>query len=205
MTAITNPSISSSVIPFEVLLAKMEPHFKFFARRVLKLKADNLDDALQELRAIAFDIYRSLVRRGKQTFYSTIKDFAIKRYHSGRRFAGSSTTDVLSDWTRMLERCDICSLDQFDPGNGDLPFMVDWRQCNVADSVQFKLDFQDWHHRQASRDQQIIDDLAMSETTNAVAKKHGVSPSLISTKRKDFANSWTRFIDPEEEGSLVLA
>jgi len=56
MNAITNPTVSNTVIPFEVLLAKMEPHFKFFAKRILKLKADNLDDALQELRAIAFDI-----------------------------------------------------------------------------------------------------------------------------------------------------
>ena len=149
--------------------------------------------------------YRHLVRRGKQTFYSPIKDFAIKRYKSGRRFAGSNTTDVLSDWTRMLERCDICSLDQFDLGNGDLPFLTDWRQPNVANSVQFKLDFQDWHHRQSPRDQQIIDDLAMGETTGAVSKKHGVSPALISIKRRDFAKSWKRFIDPEEKGMLVPA
>ena len=63
MTTIANTSAPAS---FETLLAKMEPHFKFFARRVLKLKADNLDDALQEMRALAFDIYRSLVRRAKK-------------------------------------------------------------------------------------------------------------------------------------------
>jgi len=205
MTAITNPSISSSVVPFEVLLVKMEPQFLFFARRVLKLKADNLDDALQELRAIAFDIYRSLVRRGKEAFYSPIMKFAIKRYHSGRRFAGTSTTDVLSDCTRMLERCEICSLSEFDLGNGDLPFLTDWRQMNVANTVQFKIDYQDWHQRQAPRDQQIIDDLAMGETTNDVARKCGVSASLISIKRKDFARSWKMFIDPPEEEMAVPA
>ena len=47
MSTIANAS-APTVVSFEVLLAKMEPHFKFFAKRVLKLKADNLDDALQE-------------------------------------------------------------------------------------------------------------------------------------------------------------
>jgi hypothetical protein len=203
MSTITNAT-TPTVVSFEVLLAKMNPHFKFFAKRVLKLKADNLDDALQELRAIAFDIYRSLIRRGKQAFYTPIMNYAIKRYNSGRRFAGTSTTDVLSDCTRILERCDICSLDTFDL-NGDLPFLTDWRQPNVADTVQFKIDFEEWHYRQSPKDQQIIGDLAMSETTNAVAKKHGVSASLISIKRKDFANSWKAFIDPPEAGMLVPA
>jgi len=204
MATIANNS-ASTVPSFETLLAKMEPHFKFFAKRVLKLKADNFDDAVQDLRAIAFDIYRSLIRRGKEAYYTPIKDFAIKRYKSGRRFIGSSTTDVLSDETRILERCDICSLDQFYLHDGDLPFLTDWRQSNVADTVQFKIDYQDWHHRQSPRDQQIIDDLAMSETTGAVAKKYGVSPALISIKRKDFANSWKVFIDPPEAGMLVPA
>ena len=201
MTTITNPTASSTVIPFEVLLTKMEPHFKFFAKRVLKLKADNLDDALQEMRAIAFDIYQRLVHRGKQAFYSPIARFAIQRYKAGRRFAGSSTTDVLSDCTRILGRCESCSLDQYDLNNADLPSLIDWRQSDVADSVQFKIDFEDWHYRQSPRDQQIIADLAMSETTGAVAKKHSVTPSLISIKRKDFANSWDAFINPPEKSA----
>ena len=205
MTTIANASAPSRVAPFEVLLAKMEPQFNFFAKRVLKLKADNLDDALQEMRSIAFDIYQKLVRKGKQAFYSPIANYAIRHYKSGRRFTGTSTTDVLSDCTRILERCDICSLNQFDLNEGDLPFIVDYKS-NAADSVQFKVDFhEDWYQRQTPRDQQIIDDLAMGETTNAVAKKCGVSASLISLKRKDFAHSWKMFIDPPEAEMAVLA
>jgi len=205
MTAITNCTVSTAVVPFEVLLTKMEPQFKFFAKRVLKLKADSFDDALQEMRTIAFDIYRSLVRRGKQVFYSPIARFAIQRYKAGRRFAGSSTTDVLSDETRILGRCESCSLDQFYLNDGDLPFLTDWRQSDVADAVQFKIDFEDWHYHQSPRDQQIIDDLAMGETTNAVSRKHGLSASLISHNRKRYFKSWKNFIDPPEAGMLVPA
>jgi len=79
------------------------------------------------------------------------------------------------------------------------------RKVNVADAVQFKMDYQDWYYRQSPRDQQIITDLSMSETTGDVAKKFGVSPASISIKRKDFANSWKMFIDPPEAGMLVPA
>jgi len=203
MTTIANTSVPS-VVSFEVLLAKMEPHFRFFAKRVLKLRADNLDDALQEMRAIAFDIYRRLVQQGKEVFYTPIKNFTIRRYKSGRRFVGTSTTDVLSDCTRILERCDICSLNQFDLNDGDLWFLFD-QKSNVADAVQFKMDYQDWYCRQSPRDQQIIDDLMMNETTGYVAKKYKVSPALISQYRKRYAESWKKFIDPPEAGMLVPA
>jgi hypothetical protein len=205
MTTIANNPTPSHVIPFEDLLAKMEPHFRFFAKRDLRLKADNFDDALQEMRAIAFGIYRSLVRRGKEVFYTPIMKFAIKRYKSGRRFAGSSTKDILADQTRILGRSEVCSLSQFDvKDDNSLHFMVDGKS-NVADTVQFKIDFEDWYSQQSPKHQQIIDDLAMSETTTAVAKKHGVTPAAISIKRKGFANSWKMFIDPPEAGMLVSA
>ena len=201
MTTITNASAPFNVVPFEVLLTKMEPHFKFFAKRVLKLKADNLDDALQDLRAIAFGIYRSLVRRGKEAFFTPIMKFAMKRYKSGRRFAGTSTTDVLSDCTRILERCDICSLSKFDLNDNDLPFIVDYKS-NVADSVQFKVDFyEDWLAQQTERDQQIIRDLMKSETTNDVSRKHGVSAGLISQYRRRYEKSWFDFIADKREAA----
>ena len=38
------------------------------------------------MRAIAFGIYRSSVRRGKEVFYTPIMKYAIRRYNSGRRF-----------------------------------------------------------------------------------------------------------------------
>ena len=61
----TQSAIVPSTVPtFESLLEKMTPHFQFFARRVLRLKSDNFDDAIQELTTLAFDMYHSLVRRG---------------------------------------------------------------------------------------------------------------------------------------------
>ena len=194
----TNP-----VIPFEVLLEKMMPNFKFFAKRTLKLKADNYDDTLQDLSAIAFDIYRSLVRRGKQIFYSPISNFAIKRYKSGRRFAGSSTTDVLSDETRILGRCETCSLSPMYSNEGELPFLLDWKS-DAAKNVQFKIDFNEtWYRQQPRVDRSIIRDLMMGESTNDVARKHNLTASAISHKRRQYAASWKAFNDPPEKTDLI--
>jgi len=178
------PSVSAPV-SFDSLYEKMLPHFRFFAKRVMRLKADNFDDAVQELTAIAYEMYRSLVRRGKETYYSPIMKFAIKRYKSGRRFIGSSSTDVLSDWTRILERCDICSWE--DSENTGTRYLASNRWENVADTVQFKIDFyDDWLQQQTPRDQAIIKALSYGHTTGDVAKKYKVSAGLISQYRRRY-------------------
>jgi hypothetical protein len=206
MTAIINsttPSVQSAPVPFEVLLAKMQPQFEYFVGKVLRLKADNFDDAVQELIAIAFDIYQKSVRKGKQVFYTPIKDFAIKKYKDGRRFLGSSTTDLLAERTRILKRSDVCSLTLFDVREGSLHFMIDkWN--NVSRTVQFKIDFfETWLQQQTERDRAIIIDLAMGETTGDVARKHGVSDGLISQYRKRYKASWNAFINPPEKTDLI--
>ena len=203
MATITNTTAPSSVVPFEVLLVKMQPQFEYFVGKVLRLKADNFDDAVQELIAIAFDIYQKLVRRGKQAFYSPIKDFAIKKYKDGRRFIGSSTTDLLAERTRILKRSDVYSLTLFDAREGSLHFMIDkWN--NVARTVQFRIDFfETWLQQQTERDRAIIIDLAMGETTGDVARKHGVSDGLISQYRKRYKASWNAFINPPEKTDLI--
>ena len=206
MTTIANnsaPSVPSSVVPFEVLLAKMQPHFEYFAGKVLRLKADNFDDAVQELTAIAFGFYDSLVRRGKETFYTPIMKFSIQRYREGRLFIGSSMTDLFANRTRMLKRSDVCSLTMFDVREGSLHFLID-KYLNVSRTVQFKIDFfEGWLPQQTERDQQIILDLMMGETTGDVAKKYGVSQGLISQYRKRYEKSWHTFINPSKATDLI--
>ena len=206
MTAITTNNAAPSVASFETLYAKMLPHFQYFAKRVRRRKGVDIEDVMQELAGWALLNYTSLVKAGKDIFYTPILKFAIKRYREGRRFTGSSTTDILSEQTQKLGRSKVYTFSQFvEEETTESWFFMRDRKTNVADSVQFKIDFEDWHYRQSPRDQQIIDDLMMSETTNAVAKKYSVSPALISIKRKQFAHSWKTFIDPPEAGMLVPA
>jgi len=180
-----------STVSFEVLLVKMVPHFRYFAKRVLRLRGDNLDDALQELTLLAFEIYSSLARRGKQTFFTPIMKFAIGKYKSGRRFAGYNSVDVLSEGTKVLGRTDVCT--------GDTLCFLFGRQ-DVAHSVEFRLDFENWYQQQTQRDKKIIRLLAMGENPSTIAKTVSVSPAAITYSRRRYAKSWDRYIDNDRGG-----
>ena len=181
----------STVPSFEVLLGKMTPHFRYFAKRVLRLKGDDYDDVLQELTALAYEMYLSLVKRGKEVFYTPITRFAIGRYKEGRRFIGYNSTDVLSEGTKVLGRTDVC--------NGDTLYFLFSRQ-DVAHSVEFKLDFDGWLQRQTLRDKKIIRLLAMGEQPSTIAKTVSVSPAAITYSRRRYAKSWDRYIDNDRGG-----
>ena len=198
--------VTSTVPTFEALLEKMTPHFQFFAKRMQRrYKHFDTDDCLQDLVGQALVMYQSLVRRGKEVFYTPIMKYAIARYKTGRRFTGKNKTDALSPLTQRLGRSEVCSLDQFDGVDSRQGYTVKCRVPDIFRTVQTKLDYQTWYHRQSTKDQQIIADLAMSETTGAVARKYGVTPGAISQRRKSFEKSWSAFIDPPENDSAVVA
>jgi len=196
MTTFANTT--AAPVSFEVLLDRMMPHFQYFARRVMRLKADNYDDAVQDMSAIAFDLYRSLVRRGKPAYYSPIAKFAVKYYRIGRRFLGANTVDVLAERTQILERCTVSPLSTFvNPNERD--FMEDRRQPDVTETIRWKVDYETWLANQTAKDQEIIRLLATGETLSNTARKVGLTHSTICQYRKRYANSWDNFIGDTHE------
>ena len=191
--------VPSSVPTFESLLRKMEPHFQFFAKRVLKLRGDDFDDVLQELSAIAYELYLSLVKRGKEIFFTPLLKFAIKRYREGRRFIGYNSVDALSEGTRQKGRVIVKKGDT-------LHVMLDMRS-NVARAVQFKIDFSDWFHLQTPQDRDCIVDLAMGFSQTEIARRRGVSPAAICQRQRKYAASWKDFFTdpPDESDAAVVA
>ena len=191
MTTIANPT--TSVPSFEVLLAKMQPYFRKYAKRFSQNKRLDRDDVMQDLTGIALQMYTSLVRRGKEVFYSPLVLYAIKRYKSGRRFTGLNSTDVHSEHTQMQGRCETYQFSEFEGKLDEMDFMEDLT-VNVADAAQFRVDYESWFSKQAPRDRQIITDLSYGYTTGEVAKKYKVSDGLISQYRKRYRNDWNDFI-----------
>jgi len=190
-------STPTAVPSFDVLLAKMMPSFRYFTKRLIRRMGSrriDFDDVMQELVGFALELYRSLVQRNKPVFYSPIMKFAIKRYKEGRRFAGSNTTDILSEQTQRLGRSDTCQLSQFDGEPGHRTFCFHQQQPDVAEAVQWKIDYEAWLQRLSPRDQKIALDLSYGYTTSEVAAKYGVSDGLISQYRKRYADSWNDFI-----------
>ena len=191
-TVITAPS---TVPSFEVLLGKMTPHFRYFAKRVLRLKGDDYDDVLQELSSIAYELYLSLVRKGKQAFYTPIMRYAIGRFKEGRRFLGSDSVDVLAERTRQLGRTDVCT--------GDILYSLTDRRANVTESIHFHIDFEDWYQKQSAKDKRIINLLAMGESPSDVARACDVSPAAITYRRRYYGKSWDEYIADNWEGGIA--
>ena len=198
---------TASPISFDVLLAKMMPHFRYYAKRLKRRKGMQveIDDVLQDLVGLALEMYHSLIRRGKAVFYSPLVRFAIRRYQEGRRCIGLNTTDILAHQTQILGRCKTCQLSIFDESEregkklDERDFMEDWRQGNVAEIVQWKIDYETWLSGLSPRDQKIANDLSYGYTTGEVARKYGVSDGLISQYRKRYAQSWNDFIADKRE------
>jgi DNA-directed RNA polymerase specialized sigma24 family protein len=181
---------------FDSLLTKMQPHFRYFAKRLIRRKGRRieLDDVIQELTGLALELYTSLIRRGKAVFYSPLVRYAIMRYNAGRRCTGSNTTDVLSEQAQRLGRCNTCQLSTFDSEPLHLDFKHYKRQSDVFDIVQLRIDYSTWLTLQSPRDQSIVKALSYGFTTNEVAKMHGVSAGLISQYRRRYSDSWDSFI-----------
>ena len=191
---------TASVPSFDSLLQKMMPHFQCYAKRLMRRRGSrrfDFDDVIQELTGFALVMYRSLIRRNKEVFYTPLMKFAIMRYREGRRFAGTNTLDVLSEQAQELGRCDTCQLSEFDDDADTWDFMQDRRQPHVVDAVQVSMDYETWYRRLMPRDQKIVADLSFGHTTGDVAKKYGVSAGLISQYRKRYYKDWNDFIsDP---------
>ena len=194
MTTFTN---TTAPVSFDVLLPKMLPYFRHYAKRYSRNKRIDRNDVIQDLIGIALQIYTSAVRRGKEVYYSPLVRWAIKRYRDGRRCRGYNSTDIFSEHTQMLGRSKVHSFHD-EEGEDRHHFMED-RRVNVADTVQFKIDYEEWHQQHSERDQQIITDLSMGERTGDVAKKYGVSAGLISQYRKRYRNSWDNYIEGTHE------
>ena len=126
-------------------------------------------------------------------FYPPLMLYAIKRYSTGRRFTGLNSTDVHSEHTQMQGRSEVHQFSELEGKLDEMDFMADLA-VNVADTVQFSVDYESWLSKQAPRDKQIITDLSYGYTTGEVARKYSVSDGLISQYRKRYREDWNDFV-----------
>ena len=156
---------NSTVPSFEVLLTKMKPHFRYYVRRKLRLRCDNFDDAMQELTAIAYELYHSLVQRGKTILYTPILRYSIKCYREGRPFIGLNSTDVLGHQALLLGRSTTYSVEDC-ADDTDKRHCIQDRQAKVFDTVQTRIDFDDWYQQQSVENQWLTASIPSHVTQN---------------------------------------
>ena len=141
-------------------------------------------------------------------FPNCIAAFAVRRVRSGRLLAGNTTGDVLSPVAQKRNGFEVHSLDDEScrPDTGwKAAVTMDSKNFTPADAVAFRLDFACWLGMLRQRDRRIVEALAVGERTGKVARRYRVTPSRISHLRREFQESWERFVDEIPEAQSAVA
>jgi hypothetical protein len=201
MDALTISNLSAHQIErlqagFLALLPKIEQlgrvYFRHLRCRVQK------DDALQEMRALAWKWFLQLARRGKDVrdFLGAFTALVARAVRCGRRVTRSDKPhDVMCWQTQQRRNFAVRSLSD-DPelaGHAIHEALQDNTRSPVPDQVSFRIDFPRWRRRRSQRDRRIIDDLMVGERVLDVAKRFGLTPTRISQLRRELHADWESF------------
>ena len=205
----SSPGPSDASVPalhtaFLALLPRLELHGRIVFRHVRC--PQQREDAIQEMRALAWLWFVRLTRRGKDPgdFPSALTTFAAQAVQSGRRLCGQDRpNDVLSPHARRRRGFTVCSLPASSGLTGNVfdEALADNTRTPPDEQAAFRLDFPAWLRTRTARDRDLVGDLALGERTRAVAHKYGLSPGRVSQLRREFHADWQRYCgDPAEVG-----
>ena len=185
---------------FLTLLRSIECHGRFYFRHLHC--PHRREEALQEMRALAWRWFVRLVRNGKDPaeFPSALASFAARAVHNGRRLCGhEKPKDVLSPRAQRLHGFAVETLPQFSTLAGS-PYdeaLQDNTRTPPLDQAAFRCDFPAWRRTRSHRDRQVIDDLMLGGRGLDVAREHGLTPTRISQLRREFHADWSHFCGDE--------
>jgi hypothetical protein len=174
---------------FLILLPKIETHGGIYFRH---LRGQRREDAVQEMRALAWLWFLRLARRGKDAtdFVVPFTTFLARAVKSGRRLAGTEKAqDVLSPLAQQRHGFTVDPM----PEEVYAPALVDNTVTPVPDQAAFRQDFPRWRARRTARDRRVMDDLMVGERTMDVSRKYGVSAARVSQLRREFKDDWHAF------------
>jgi DNA-directed RNA polymerase specialized sigma24 family protein len=186
------------------------PKIKSLAWRALRCRPmHEREDAMAEVVAIAYMMYRRLVETGKsETAYATpLARFAILRYFDGRHVNGNvSARDAYSSEAQAGGERYLQRLFEFDYTEDRWrEAVIDNHQTPVPDQVQFRMDFPVWLETLTRRDRKVAETLVEGESVGAVARMFGISSSRVSQLRSEFRDGWESFLGQDEEEVAEVA
>jgi hypothetical protein len=160
------------------------------------------EEALQEMRALAWRWFVRLVKKGKDPakFPSALAVFAARRVRSGRLLCRhEKSRDAMSPRAQRMHSFTLEALHQANSLSG-APYaeaLRDNSRTPPPDQVAFRHDFPAWRRTRSERDRRIIDALMVGDRGLDIARRHGLTPARVSQLRRDFHGDWTRFCGDE--------
>jgi hypothetical protein len=193
---------------FLLLLPRVELHGRIYFRH---LRSHQKADALQEMRALAWQWFLRLHQRGRDPadFLTGFVTLLARAVNSGRRLAGMARAkDVLNPATQRrngfhVERLPSSTLASHERLYAEVygqelhdafeERLRDNTITPVLDQVAFRIDFPAWLRTLTGRERRLIRAMARNERTLDLSRQFEVSPARISQLRREFFEGWRRF------------
>jgi hypothetical protein len=194
---------------FLLILPRVELHGRIYFRHVRcpHKKAD----AIQEMRALAWQWFLRLHERGKDPseFLTGFTTLLARAVNSGRRLVGMAhSKDVTNPATQRRHGFAVELLPtslgvshesrNASPHGQELHDAYEERLRDntvtpVPEQVQFRIDFPAWLATLTGRERRMVREMANNERTQDLSRQFEVSPSRISQLRREFHDDWRRF------------
>ena len=163
-----------------------------------RLDPEAKEEATAEVVASAYVMFVALVEQGRETlaYPSVLAAYGIKWVRIGRKAATPmNCKDVGSTYCQLKKRIRLERLDTYDCNTQSwLEILVEDRHAGTAETAAARIDFSAWLRSLNPKRRRIAKTLASGETTQATAKKFGVSAGRISQLRRQLYEGWLQFI-----------
>jgi len=198
MIAFAHDRIGSVHDRFLALLPQIKRHAQLAFRSVQPAAREEL---IQEVIANTYVAFARLVELDKAdlAFATPLAWYAIRQVRSGRRVGSRlNMRDVMSPANR---RVTVEPLERFNRQDAEWKeVLVEDRRAGPAETAAARLDVAKWFRELPSRNRRIAKALAFGDTTQATAKKFGLTAGRVSQLRRELQESWHAL-----HGELVAA
>jgi hypothetical protein len=191
------PDLTSLQAHFLAIVPRIELHARVYFRHLRC--HDKRADAIAETVAVAWKWYLRIAeqRREINDFVSTLARYAASHVRCGRRLCGQERSkDVLSFVAQRKHGFTVQTLPEYETGvegNEAIDALRDNTRTPPPEQAAFRIDYPRWLSQLPSRNRRIAQDMALGESTQALAACHGVSQARISPLRRELHRDWRRF------------
>jgi hypothetical protein len=204
------PQSTDLHVRFQVILPRIQLHAQVCFRHLRP--GPRRDDAIAETIGLAWAWYVRLVHQGKDPhqFSSALATFAVRAVKSGRRVCGQEKSkDVLSPFAQQkhgftveyLPASTVHPHEQIYSTVGGQHLMDTYEErlhdntvTPPDEAAAFRIDWPAWLLTRTERDRRLIDQMALNERTQVLARRFGISPSRVSQLRREFHDDWLSFL-----------
>jgi hypothetical protein len=190
MIAIAEPTDAQIRREFEEMLPELSSRFRY---RFLSNGSDLQDERTAEAIAFSWQTYQSARRRGREPSAGNLAWYSSRCVLSGRRLAGATSLDALSETRVARERIGgHVSLSEIGENAQTFYRVFGDRRCRwpVVDIVGVKMDWQAFMSRFDQRDQRIVKKTLDGCRQIEIAADLGVSPAFVCQRLRAVRQRW---------------